>query len=461
MTFVKKTALPAGALVLTLALALQLGAEEISKDIPQPKTVTIEEAVNLAMQNNIQLASTAIDLRIKQRASGQAWNVFVPNVQATGTLARSNRVSNPYAPLIKMMNPSYQEADATEKDHWTAMTGLTMNLNLNLALFEGLKATRQNYESGRLTYEQALAETETNVRKAFYGILVQEESLKIAKDKLATSEERLAQTKANYKNGIVPELSVLQTQLSVETQKPAIKESEIGLELAKNQFAFLIGLPVGTKLELSGSIDPKISQYDADALVKKYLGNSYDIALLRLNGDMLRTQVRATRFQIFTPSISLNQSWSPVLSAIDDKWTDKSNWTDSSGAFSVTVAFNLTNLLPFTSTGQSLAEQKDNVKKIDLAMKASLYNDELTIRNLVDRLDKSRSSIQAMELSVSIAEKAYALTEQGYRAGTIEYLDLKDAETSLLQARMGVLAEKFTYLSTVLDLEKILNAKLD
>ena len=457
MTTVKKIALLAG----VLAIAIPLGAEETPQGLTQTKTLTIEEAVSIAMQNNIQLSSTAIDLRTKERATGQAWNVFIPSVQATGTLARSNRVSNPYASLIKMMNPSYEEPAATEKDHWTAMTGLSMNLNLNLALFEGLKATRQNYESGRLTYEQARQETDANVRKAFYGILVQEESLRISKDKLATSEERLAQTKANYKNGIVPELSVLQTQLAVETQKPSIKESELNLEMAKNQFAFLIGLPVGTKLGLSGSIDPTISQFDADELVKKYLGNGYDIALLRMNGEMLRTQVRATRLQIFTPSVSLNQSWSPVLSAIDDQWTDSSNWTDSSGAFSVTVAFNLTNLLPFTSTGQSLAEQKDNVRKIDLAMKASLYNDELTIRNLVDRLDKSRSSIAAMELSASIAAKAYALTEQGYRAGTIEYLDLKDAENSLLQAKMGVLAEKFTYLSTVLDLEKILNAKLD
>jgi outer membrane protein TolC len=65
-----------------------------------------------------------------------------------------------------------------------------------------------------------------------------------------------------------------------------------------------------------------------------------------------------------------------------------------------------------------------------------------------------------MELNVSIAEKAYRLTEQGYRAGTIEYLDLKDAENDLLQARLGVLTEKFNYLNTLLDLEAALNAKL-
>ena len=66
-----------------------------------------------------------------------------------------------------------------------------------------------------------------------------------------------------------------------------------------------------------------------------------------------------------------------------------------------------------------------------------------------------------MDLSVSIAQKAYRLTEQAYRAGSVEYLDLKDAENSLLQAQIGVRTEKYNYLSTLLDLETAVNAQLE
>lgn len=445
-------------LLCMLVPALALGAEETA----QTKTVTIDEAVALAMENNIQLESSAIDVRMKKRAADQAWNVFLPSVQATGTLARSNNTSNPYASLLKAMNPYYVEPEVTEKDHWTAMGGLSIGLNLNLALMESLRANRQGYEAGKLTYEEAKQDTELNVRKAFYGILVQQESLKLAKGKLANSEERYKQTAINFKNGLVPELAMLQTQLAVETQKPSIRETEIALEQQKSMFSFLLGLPIGTNIELSGSINPTVTDYDADELIREHLGNGYGIASLGKNIEMMNTQIRALKFQIYTPSVSLNQSWSPVLTGgIDSSWTDKNNWTDNSGAFSVTVAFNLTNLLPFSSTGQSLSEAKDNAEKLGLAMKMSLYNSELEIRNLVEKLGKSQSSIAAMEMSVSLAQKAYKLTEQGYRAGTIEFLDLKDAENSLMQAQLGVLAEKFTYLSTVLDLEKALNTKLD
>lgn len=459
----KAQSMRAAAIVMAIAIAGAFApASAFAQNaVGETKTVTVDEAVALAMENNIQLKSSAIDLRIKQRDAAYAWNSFIPSAQATGTLARTNMdemTMTAYTP----MGPTQVSVDLDEKDRWTAMGGMSVSLNLNLALFEGLKATRQNYESGKLTYAQARQETEVNVRKAFYGILMQGQSIALSRDKLANSEERVKQTQTNYKNGLVSELTLLQTQLACETQKPALREAENGFRQQKAMFAFLLGLPVGTELELSGTIAPDIARLDADALIAAHLGQSYDVAILRASREMLDTQLRAARLQRYTPSVALSQSWQPRLtSKIDSDWSNADNWQDSSGAFSVTLAFNLTNLLPFSQSGISIRETKDNAEKLDNATQMTLYTEELEIRNLVDKLEKSKASIATMEMSVNLAQKAYGLTEQGYRAGAIEYLDLKDAENALLSAKLGVLAEKFTYISTALDLEKVLNAKLD
>lgn len=452
---IKLTATAAFLLVLLSAL---METALFAQDTSDQRTITVEEAVTLAMENNIQLASTAIDVRVKKREAENAWNVFIPNVMASGTMARTNMTEM----TVQTGNPMMPTAtiDLEEKDRWTAMGNLSISLNLNAALFEGLKMTRQNFEAGKISLVQAQAQTEKNVRKAFYGILLQEGSLKLAKEKFATSEERVKQTKINFSNGLVPELSYLQTQLSVEMQKPTIMDSELNLDQQKNSFAFLLGLPVGTQITLEGAIEPTISSYNVDELIEKNMGNRLDLALIQKNIELMNTQIRATTLQRYTPSLSLSQTFMPRLSAIDDTWTDVDNWTDSSGSFSLTLSFNLTNLLPFSASGQSLETTRENVRKLELNMNQAAYNAELEIRNLVRKLDKSRTSIAAMGLSVSIAEKAYRLSEQGYRAGTIEYLDLKDAENSLLQAKLGELSEKFNYASTILDLESALNTKL-
>lgn len=423
--------------------------------------LSLDDAVLLAIQNNMQLSSLAIDLRIKKAEKDLAWNVFLPSIQATGTLARTNMKE--ITTTVPSFSPPFSMEEMTielkEKDKWKAMAGLNMSLNLNLALFEGLKATRQNYEAGLLSFEAARLETEQNVKKAFYGLLLQEGSLSISKEKLNSAEKRQSQMAENFKTGLVSELQYLQMQLAVEMQKPSIMEAELLMTQQKELFAFLLGLPVGTKIVLVGEINPNIQDFDADELIAKGLGRSLDLAQLDKNIDLMNTQLKATRLQIYTPSFVLSQSFNPALGKIDDNWFNFDNWTDTSGAFSFTIAFNLTNVLPFSGMGQNIQKTKDTIEKLEIAKRQALTMSEIEIRNIVSRLQKTKIAISVMEMNESIAKKALALAEDSYKAGLLEYLDLRDAETSLQQAQLGVLSEKYNYLTTMLDLEKALNTK--
>lgn len=417
----------------------------------EPLSIHLDEAVRLAFQNNVQLSSMAIDLRMKKAEKDYAWNVFLPNVQATGTMARSNlkEVSTmvPFPPFTETIV-------LEEKDKWKVMGGLNISLNLNAALFEGLRATRQSYEAGLLSYEAARRDTEQNVKKAFYGLLLQEGSLAISKEKLASAQKRKTQMEANFKNGLVSELQYLQVQLALETQKPAIMEAELLLAQQKELFAFLLGLPLGTEIVLVGEIAPHIQEFNADELIAEYLGRSFELAQLDKNKELMETQLRATLLQTYTPTIVLSQTFNPALGKIDDDWFKKDNWADTSGAFSLTIAFNLTNLLPFSGMGQNIKKTRDTIEKLELSKKQALHMSEIDIRNIIQRLEKTRAAIEVMKLNEEIARKALRLSEEAYNAGLLEYLDLKDAETSLLQAELGVLSEKFNYSIGLLDLEK-------
>ena len=63
-------------------------------------TLTIDEAVDYARAHSRALKSADIDLEIAKRASDNAWNVFLPDVQATGTLSRTTDISS----LIEQQN---------------------------------------------------------------------------------------------------------------------------------------------------------------------------------------------------------------------------------------------------------------------------------------------------------------------------------------------------------------------
>ena len=65
-----------------------------------------------------------------------------------------------------------------------------------------------------------------------------------------------------------------------------------------------------------------------------------------------------------------------------------------------------------------------------------------------------------MGRNVTLAQRAYDMTARSYRNGTTELLDLRDAEASLNQAKLGQINQKFQYISALMDLENTLNVSL-
>lgn len=422
--------------------------------------LTVDEAVDYALKNSRTLKSAAIDLELKERAKKYCWNVVVPSVSASGVLSRANEYSNTISMIMPYINPSYVAPEVEESDHWSAVGSISANLNLSLALIQGIKATRANYEAGLITWNQTLKETEVNIRKMFYGILIQQESLKLQEQSLQNAKNRWEQAQINYKNGMVPELSLLQTQVTYENQKPSVLKLQQSLEQQLDTFAFLLGMPFGSKIKLNGTISPDFKELDANKLVAQYLNNRLDVQSMKKNLELMRISLAATNLQTFTPALVLSYGIQPVVYDLTEDWLEDSNNGDN-GSFSATLAWNLTNMLPFSDNMQKRKDTKQNIAKLELTLQTVLQNAEMEIHTLVDKLDQSKAAIESAQRNIDLAKKAYEMTTLAYKNGTTELLDVRDSESQMNQAQLGLINENYTYLSSLLDLEYAINAKLN
>ena len=443
----------------TFAQENAIKTENLQQQSSEKMVLTVEEAVNYAKENSRSLKSANIDLQIKKRAKNFSWNVLVPSVQATGTMSRSNEVTNTMDAIISAINPMYQPAEIEPSDHWKAIGGLTASLNLSVALIDGIRASFANYEAGLITWEQTYKETELNIRKMFYALLLQQESLNLQKTTLANAKNRFDQAKINFRNGLIPELSLLQTEVTYENQKPAIVKQEQALKEQLDTFAFLLGIPQGTEISLSGEITPDFVELNPQELYQKYMENNLEIALFKKNLEMMKINYSAQNLQIYTPAVSLSYGWQPVLSDITSDWSDKDNWFDN-GSFSVTLAWNITNMLPFSASSLKVQDLKNNIEQMNLNLINLEENAKMKINNLVNVLNQSRAAIESSNRNISLAQKSYDMTSIAYRNGTTELLDVREAETQLNQAKLALASEKFNYLAGLLDLEFAINSKL-
>jgi outer membrane protein TolC len=401
--------------------------------------MTAEEAVEYALRNSRQLQSGAIDLEIKKRASDTAWNALLPSAQVSGTMRRANK--------------EYKLPDPTESDYWQAVGNASLSLGFSAAVLETIRAAHVGYESGLITREQALRQTERDVRKLFYSLLLTQESLALQENSLESAKSRAAQAEISYRNGKVPELSLLQAKVAYQNQEPQVLKLRQSLAQSLDTFAFLLGMSPGTKIWLKGEIAPAYYAADADALIREHLGARLDMRALDKEIEQYAAQKAALDLRAFTPALQAGWNYQPAATAL------KNNWADG-GNLSLTLSWDLANLLPWSPSRQGAKDFEANIRKLELA-KSTLRDQAVNeIRQLAAVLELSRTQIEASRANIALAQRAYDMTALSYRNGTTELLDLRDAESSLNQAKLGLLNERFSYLSGVLDLEYALNAKL-
>ena len=415
--------------------------------------LTIEQAVDYARENSKTLQSSAIDLEIKKRASSYSWNQFMPSVQVTGTMSRKNEVTPISIPGITMP----PQPDPTEADHWTAVGGVSVSWNFSAAMIESIRLAKRDYEAGLISWDQTLRQTELQIEKLFYGLLLQEESLKIQQDSLENARLRMEQARINYLNGLIPELSYIQAQVSYQNMKPSVMKQEQLLKQQLDMFGFLIGLPTGIKIELEGAIEPPHIDLVAQDLVDISMENNPDILLLNKNLEILKLTYSMQNLQTYIPSLSLSWGFQPVVSDIQENWIDK--YTDG-GSFSATLVWNLTNMLPFSANQQKAKDTKDNIRKMELSLETLKENTALNIRTQIDNLNQAWANIEAASGNITLAQKSYDMNVTSYQNGTRELLDVKDAESQLNQAKLGLINSKYEYLTGLLDLEYSLNIDL-
>lgn len=463
-------------------------AQESDSNKNEKLILTVEDAVNYALKNNQSLKSAAIDLEIKKRANSNSWNTFLPSASLSGILARSNDIDTIKSSIESAATfPAFLQGVASsgvvqgglaaveqvdsskiiddmygseETALWHPVGSLSFSWAFNAAMLKSISATKKQYEAGLISWEQSVRETEVNIKKMFYGILLAQENLKIQKESMRNAEARWHQAEINYRNGTVPRLSVLNSQVTYENMKPTILSAENSLKQTKETFGFLLGLPFGTEIDLTGTIETSYVDVNADELFKNYVEQNNEIKSLKKNIELIKTGIDATYLSTFTPSLAVSFGLQPTVSNITKNWFDKDNYSEG-GNLTITLAYsNLFDMLPWSSNMQKLKDSKQQLAQAEIGLEQLYQNAEIEVHKLCDNLTVSRANIEAMRNNVTLAQEAYDSTLKAYNNGTQELLAVRDSESSLNQARLGLMNENYNYISAVLDLETKLNITL-
>ncbi|TVQ40102.1 MAG: TolC family protein [Spirochaetaceae bacterium] len=423
--------------------------------------LTVEDAVAIALRNNLELESERLSLEKRRRTRDSAWNRFVPGIGAGTTLARPNE-----RPAGIGLDPDTGFPVQTKGPVWNVQGELTATLNLNLGSIYGIRAARIDYDAGLIDIVEARNRIERDVRKSFFGLLVLDQQTALRQQALEIARQRLEQTRINYENGLVDEFTLLSEEVSYENQRPELEALLDQQRAVRRQFNRDLGLPLTSRVVLDGTIEPEMVELDVEQLIARKLPGATAIRQIQDGMRQLENAIRLAKSggdpqtRGFYPNLTFRYAYNPTFQGdpFRDSWfaDPDRDWSDR-GTFSITLTQPLDTFLPSSQTRTRISNLETDLADARVAMQSTYQALELQARNLVERLDQLQRTISSRERNQRLAERAFELATEAYAAGTRELLELRNAEQELQTAQLQVLQGKLEYIEALLDLQYILN----
>jgi outer membrane protein TolC len=432
----------------------------------EPVRLTPNDAVDMAIRNNLSLESARASTSTKKRAADLWWNQLIPNVTVAGSLIIDNERSTVSGMAPVDMGALLPPAFGIPPDTLYGVVPYSVSapqshvagtiqasLTISYAVFAYMKQVRLDYEGGLISYEKARLQLERDIRKSYNNMILLQENISLLRDSYEAAGRRVDMARANYNAGLVPELSLLQAQVAMENMKPTIDQVENGYRLSMAQFAMFLGLPYDTPFELTPvETDTEFISLDVKELISKAASGKPDIQELR-HSILLLQSVRRLQQHSLTPALSF--SWNSQSLLVDpwkDNWFDYNLWRRS-GQFTISLGLRLHSFLPWSTDSQGIKNIEDNIRVANIGLAQLVQGTEIEIYNTILSLERIRSTTEAQKQTISLAERAYALSERAYRAGLQDLLQVQNAELELKQARVSMLEQQFNYLNGLIDLE--------
>lgn len=289
------------------------------------------------------------------------------------------------------------------------------------------------------------------VKNAYYALQLAYDSKQVVQE----SYDMAALTHDTYVKrhalGDASEYEVLRASVAMKNIEPQILQCEIAVKRAHLQLAILMGVEADTPFDISGTLtDYESTMYsDVMALQPDLSGNTS----LAMNAIETRTLERTLSME--------KASWWPTLSLAGNySWNSSSNgspfrnfrWTSYS-----MVGLSLS--IPIFQGGQRYSR----IKQARIQLDEMAYTRENLTRNLnsqaalaIDNIKLNVKQIASSKESVGEAERANDIQNRSFDIGAASYLDLRDSQLSLTQARLSYCQAIYNYLVAASDLELLL-----
>ena len=256
----------------------------------QDKKWTLQECVNHALENNISVKQSELELELTEADKLEAIGNFLPSLNANASASKNTGLS---------LNPTNNQLENTTFGSASAA------INVGLTLFDGLRNVRQlqrsklselaaQYRLDKMKDDIALA-----IANSYLQVLLNKANLEVAKSQNIVTLEQLDRTNNLVDAGVLPRGDLLEIKATDASEKQRIAVAENTVKISLISLAQLLLIKDYSNFDIAEEeykiIDGGIAEKDVSEIIESAKETRSEVRIAQKNVDLARKDLQISR----------------------------------------------------------------------------------------------------------------------------------------------------------------------
>ncbi|QNA45938.1 TolC family protein [Lacibacter sediminis] len=434
-------------LIKAVVLLLSVASTQITQ--AQSTEMSLKDVLQVVSVGNRQLQIRALELKRADELVKEAKSYLLPSVQFNSSylvfaerpvIYLRDETATPKANDIKYGGRLAFDANVTAV---YAITNPVAKSELKSAVLQ-----KQMDVQSKRAYEEQLA---MEVSQLYYTVLFYEKQKKVLMQSLWRNEQALTDAKNLFLQGKNLKTDTLSHFISVQNIRLAISSLDNQVQIAFLQLKQLMGIESTMDISLSDtlSVEADAAAFEiAASLVDIARQNRTDISMSKLGIEQRKIQLQKTK-AMYKPQLLTFAQYQVQSQADDFGFRYYGLPRTSFAGLRLSIPLYSGNRLKYQSTAVSVSVKQQELALADLDTKVQTKLTALSLR-LQD--EKSQWAIQKQNVEAALIN--YKMSNERYRSGLSNRLELNDAELALTKAKLEESRLQYSIQLLFVDLKK-------
>jgi len=412
-----------------------------------PVNLSLHQAMDMAAKQSYMVQGSQLETEKALARIKEITAIGLPQVNASGSL-------NNYLKVPTQVIPNFIGDDPkTLEVQFGVPWSMTGGVQLNQLLFDGsyiigLKAVHELQAQSEKQLEESERDARVQAAKAYLGVLAAEEGARLVGEGLPVVQKAADEANAMSQQGLMESTDADRLTVQVNETQNQKRTLEAQAVVARVYLALVLGLPSGTPIQLTDSLQPLLDDpaeadlanlpFDPTQHVEEEIANS----TLRISALDVRNKKAA-----YLPKLNGFINYQQQYSYTEFEPGNGSFWFPSS-------MWGLSLNVPIFSSGMRARQ----VEQANLTMQQAEVNLKATDQRLLtDRLTQQAALIAA-QANYETGKNSLALSERIFQQTSVKFSEGVASSFELTQQNNDYLASQQIYIQRVVDL---LRARVD